>query len=68
MLRDYIGPDRRPANFMLDIMRRSVMGLSITAPLNCLPGAGWILSEPAKADTSLANGSSFTANKHYSKW
>ena len=64
VLRDYIGPDRQPANFYVGYYATQRDGASYHSPLNCLPGAGWILSEPAKVTLPLANGSSFTANKY----
>jgi EpsI family protein len=64
VLRDYIGPDRRPANFYVGYYATQRDGASYHSPLNCLPGSGWILSEPAKVTLPLPNGSSFTANKY----
>src|SRR6476646_12226560 len=48
VLRDYIGPDRQPANFYVGYYATQRDGSSYHSPLNCLPGAGWTLSEPAK--------------------
>jgi len=64
VLRDYIGPDHRPANLYVGYYATQRDGASYHSPLNCLPGSGWILSESAKVTLPLPNGSSFTANKY----
>jgi EpsI family protein len=64
VLRDYLAPNRQPANFYVGYYATQRDGASYHSPLNCLPGAGWILSEPAKVTLPLPNGSSFTANKY----
>jgi len=64
VLRDYVGPNRQSANFYVGYYATQREGVSYHSPLNCLPGAGWMLSDPAKVTLALANGSSFTANKY----
>jgi EpsI family protein len=64
VLRDYVGPNRQSANFYVGYYATQREGVSYHSPLNCLPGAGWMLSDPAKVTLPLANGSSFTANKY----
>ena len=39
-------------------------GASYHSPLNCLPGAGWTMADPALITISSPNGNSFVANKY----
>jgi EpsI family protein len=39
-------------------------GASYHSPLNCLPGAGWSMVDPAVVTISLADGKKFEANKY----
>jgi len=39
-------------------------GASYHSPLNCLPGAGWSMVDPALVTISLADGKKFEANKY----
>jgi EpsI family protein len=64
LLRDFRKPDGRVANFYVGYYESQRSGATYHSPLNCLPGSGWILSEPGKATISLPDGSSFVANKY----
>ena len=64
LLRDYRRPDGQTANFYVGFYASQREGASYHSPLNCLPGSGWILSEPGKAMVSLPDGSQFVANKY----
>jgi EpsI family protein len=64
LLRDYRRADGQSANFYVGYYASQREGASYHSPLNCLPGTGWTLSEPAKAMISLPDGSQFAANKY----
>jgi len=64
LLRDFRKPDGPVANLYVGYYASQRSGATFHSPLNCLPGSGWMLSEPGKATVSLPDGSSFTANKY----
>jgi EpsI family protein len=64
LLRDFRKPDGSVANFYVGYYASQRSGATYHSPLNCLPGSGWMLSEPGKATVSLPDGSSFIANKY----
>lgn len=63
LLRDYRRPDGQVANFYVGYYATQRDGASFHSPLNCLPGSGWILSEPGSVTLTKKDGTSFTANK-----
>lgn len=64
LLRDFRKPEGPVANLYVGYYASQRSGATYHSPLNCLPGSGWTLSEPAKAIISLPDGSSFAANKY----
>jgi EpsI family protein len=64
LLRDYRTADGKTANFYVGYYASQREGATYHSPLNCLPGTGWILSEPGKAMIKLPDGSEFAANKY----
>lgn len=64
LLRDFRKPNGPVANLYVGYYTSQRSGATYHSPLNCLPGSGWILSEPGKAMVSLPDGSSFAANKY----
>ena len=62
--RDFRKPDGQVANLYVGYYATQRTGATYHSPLNCLPGSGWILSEPAKAKVALPDGTSFIANKY----
>jgi EpsI family protein len=64
LLRDYRRSDGINANFYVGYYASQREGASYHSPLNCLPGAGWTLSNPDRVAISLPDGQSFTANKY----
>ena len=42
-------------------------GASYHSPLNCLPGTGWTMEDPAMTTITLPNGKNFVANKYVVK-
>ncbi len=64
LLRDFRKPEGQVANLYVGYYATQRSGATYHSPLNCLPGSGWTLSEPAKATIALPDGSSFVANKY----
>lgn len=64
LLRDFRKPAGPVANLYVGYYASQRTGATYHSPLNCLPGSGWILSEPGKATITLPDGSSFIANKY----
>ena len=64
LLRDFRKPDGQVANLYVGYYASQRTGATYHSPLNCLPGSGWILSEPGKATITLPDGTSFIANKY----
>ena len=63
--RDYASPDGRTANFYVGYYQTQRNGASYHSPLNCLPGAGWMLNDPAKINiTPAGGGAPFEANRY----
>lgn len=64
LLRDFRRSDGETANFYVGYYASQRGGASYHSPLNCLPGSGWMLSEPGKVSIARPDGSSFVANKY----
>ena len=64
LLRDFRKSNGEVANLYVGYYATQSTGATYHSPLNCLPGSGWILSEPGKATVTLPDGSSFVANKY----
>ncbi len=64
LLRDFRKPDGQLVNLYVGYYATQRTGATYHSPLNCLPGSGWILSQPGKATITLSDGSSFVANKY----
>ncbi|HLL70954.1 MAG TPA: EpsI family protein [Pyrinomonadaceae bacterium] len=63
--RDYVSPDGRTANFYVGYYETQRNGASYHSPLNCLPGAGWMLKDPATIQIEPAGGGApFEANRY----
>ena len=55
--RDYVQPDMRArANIYVGYYRTQRTGATYHSPLNCLPGSGWMLSEPGTERIVPVNG------------
>lgn len=64
VMRDYELPDGRGANLYVGYYETQRGGATYHSPLNCLPGAGWVMSEPAVVKiTPAGGGASFEANR-----
>jgi EpsI family protein len=64
LLRDYRLAQGQTANLYIGYYATQRDGASYHSPLNCLPGAGWNMVDPAMVTISLPNGQSFLANKY----
>jgi EpsI family protein len=65
LLRDYLTTKGEVANFYVGYYASQRDGATYHSPLNCLPGSGWVLSEPAKMTITPTDGSpSFEANRY----
>jgi len=62
--REYTAPDGRGANIYVGYYASQRTGATYHSPLNCLPGAGWVMSDPQYVDITTADGRTFTVN-HY---
>ena len=64
LLRNYRIGQRQTANLYIGYYATQRDGASYHSPLNCLPGSGWNMVDPAMITISLPNGQSFLANKY----
>ncbi|HCX29775.1 MAG TPA: EpsI family protein [Blastocatellia bacterium] len=64
LLRDYRLGNAQMANLYIGYYATQRDGASYHSPLNCLPGAGWSMVDPAMITIRLPNGKSFLANKY----
>jgi EpsI family protein len=63
--RDYVLPDGRTASLYIGYYATQRTGATYHSPLNCLPGSGWTLTEPATVEIRPANGApAFEANRY----
>lgn len=64
LLRNYRGADGRNVNFYVGYYASQRDGATYHSPLNCLPGSGWVMSEPGKITITPAGRPAFVANKY----
>lgn len=64
VLRNYRSADGRVANFYVGYYASQRDGATYHSPLNCLPGSGWVMSEPGKITIAPKGRPSFVANKY----
>jgi EpsI family protein len=64
LLRNFQKPGSPVANLYVGYYASQRTGATYHSPLNCLPGSGWMLSEPGRATIALPDGTSFIANKY----
>lgn len=63
--RVYKSPEGRIASFYVGYYGSQRTGATYHSPLNCLPGAGWVMTAPAKITIQPADGSpAFEANRY----
>ena len=64
LLRNYRGADGRVVNFYVGYYASQREGATYHSPLNCLPGAGWVMSEPGKNTITPKGRAPFVANRY----
>jgi EpsI family protein len=65
LARDYATPDGRAANFYVGYYATQRNGATYHSPLNCLPGSGWTMRDPAVIHiTPAGGGAPFEANRY----
>jgi EpsI family protein len=64
LLRDFQKPNGQMVTLYVGYYATQSNGATYHSPLNCLPGSGWVLSEPGKANITLPDGTTFVANKY----
>lgn len=64
LLRDYRAADGRSVNFYVGYYASQRNGATYHSPLNCLPGAGWVMSEPGTLTISPKGKTPFVANRY----
>jgi EpsI family protein len=64
LLRNYRSADGRVANFYVGYYASQRDGATYHSPLNCLPGAGWVMSEPGKITITPNGRAPFVANRY----
>jgi EpsI family protein len=64
LLRNYRSADGRVANFYVGYYASQRDGATYHSPLNCLPGAGWVMSEPGKITITPKGRAPFVANRY----
>ena len=66
-MREYMLPDGRIANLYVGYYASQRTGATYHSPQNCLPGAGWVMSDPQTVDISMSDGRTFKANRYIIK-
>ena len=63
-MREYTNPEGRVANIYVGYYASQRTGATYHSPQNCLPGAGWVLTDPQRVEIVTADGRTFTANRY----
>lgn len=64
LLRNYKSEDGRITNFYVGYYASQRDGATYHSPLNCLPGSGWVMSEPGSVTITPNGRAPFVANKY----
>ena len=64
LLRNYRSHDGRVVNFYVGYYASQRDGATYHSPLNCLPGSGWVMSEPGEITITPKGRAPFVANKY----
>ena len=64
LLRNYKDRDGRVLNFYVGYYASQREGATYHSPLNCLPGSGWVMSEPGQMMIEPKGRPAFVANKY----
>lgn len=63
-MREYTLPDGRIANIYVGYYSSQRTGATYHSPQNCLPGAGWVMTDPQYVTIATTDGRSFQANRY----
>lgn len=63
-MREYYLPDGRQGNIYVGYYASQRSGATYHSPQNCLPGAGWVMKEPASVEIKTPGGKTFIANRY----
>ena len=61
-MREYTAPDGRLANIYVGYYASQRTGATYHSPQNCLPGAGWVMTDHQTINITTTSGRQFTAN------
>jgi exosortase D (VPLPA-CTERM-specific) len=64
VMREYSLPEGRIANLYVGFYASQRAGATYHSPQNCLPGAGWVMSDPQHVDIPTRDGRVFSANRY----
>jgi len=64
LLRNYRTLDGQVANFYVGYYASQRDGATFHSPLNCLPGTGWVLTNPRRVTITPSGKNSFVANRY----
>src|SRR2546426_5793437 len=64
LLRNYRGTDGRVVNFYVGYYASQRDGATYHSPLNCLPGAGWVMNDPGTITITPEGRVPFVANRY----
>ena len=64
LMRDYRTEEGQVGNFYVGYYASQRVGATFHSPLNCLPGSGWIMSNPGRITIAPAGKPAFEANRY----
>ncbi len=64
-MREYVLPEGRSANLYVGYYESQRTGATYHSPMNCLPGAGWVMRDPQYIEIPHSDGRTFTANRYF---
>lgn len=64
LLRNYRATDGRVVNFYVGYYASQRDGATYHSPLNCLPGAGWVMNQPGQITITPEGRAPFVANRY----
>ena len=64
IMRDYRSPTGQVANFYVGYYASQAEGATYHSPLNCMPGSGWVMSQPGMVTISPKGRPAFEANRY----
>jgi EpsI family protein len=64
LMRDYASRNGQVANFYVGYYATQSNGASYHSPLNCLPGSGWVMSDPGSITITPNGRPPFVANRY----